>query len=90
MRKQERQVLENAIKTVNSVIERELMQDTVNTIFCMTYLNETVKDLHGYASTQLRFAGMKEKDFDKFCDTIKELQLLMVDKICATLNAKGD
>ena len=81
MRKQERKVLENAIKTVNIVIEHELEKETVDIKFCKIYLDDTINDLKGYASIQYRFAGMKKKDFDEFFTTIEEFDLLMIDKI---------
>ena len=81
MRKQERQVLENTIKTVKNVIERELEQEKADTEFCMAYLRSTRDDLMGYASIQLRFGRMKEKDYDEFINTVIEFKKFMYDKI---------
>lgn len=81
MRKQERQVIENAIKTVNNMIERELEQEKADTEFCMAYLRSTRDDLMGYVSIKYRFAGMNEKDYDEFIDTVIEFKNLMYDKI---------
>lgn len=81
MRKQERQVLENAINTVNIVIESECKKEEVNYKFCISYLTSTIDSLIGYASSQYRFAGMKEKDFKEFINKLIEFKLLMYDKI---------
>lgn len=81
MRKQERQVLENAIKTLKNMIERELKQKTADTEFCMAYLRSTKDDLIGYASIKLRFERMNEKDYDEFVNNVIEFKNLMYDKI---------
>ena len=81
MRKQERQVLENAIKTVNNMIERELENEKADTEFCMAYLRQTSTDIIGYASIKLRFGGMNVKDYDEFINTVIEFKNLMYDKI---------
>lgn len=81
MRKQERQVLEKVIKTVNNVIELELEQEKANTEFCIAYLRSTRDDLIGYASIKYRFERMNEKDFDEFINTVIEFKEFMYDKI---------
>lgn len=81
MRKQERQVIENAIKTISIVIESECEKEEVNYKFCISYLKSTIEDLNGYGASQYRFGGMKEKDFNEFTNIVNEFKLLMYDKI---------
>lgn len=80
MRKQERQVLENAIKTMNSVVNYSIENDR-NSKSVKDYIDVTVNELIDYASIQYRFAGMQEKDFDEFTNTAFEFKLVMHDKI---------
>lgn len=80
MRKQERQVLENAITTINSALNCAIGkgEDFVN---FKQYVSYTVNELIGYASIQHRFAGMSEEDFDEFCKCLFSFKTVIEDRI---------